>query len=118
MCIDHRPETSDHCTCTPHAVPERRYGFRQRCSSNECSSNTPVSQQPRLARTEDKSLVLTNLRRLLRFELLKTVLVAVRGHCIVDATIRKRQAIPDDELDLNLVHTTNDEDEDDEKVII
>ena len=54
---------------------------------------------------QDKSLVMANLRRRLRFELLKTALVAVRVH-------RGRyyqKAIPVDELDLNLVHTTNDE---------
>ena len=46
---------------------------------------------------------MANLRRPLRFELLKIVLVAVRGH-------RGRyyqKATPVDELDLNLVHTTN-----------
>ena len=49
---------------------------------------------------------MANLRRRLRFELFKTVLIAVRGH-------RGRyyeKAIPVDELDLNLAHTTNDED--------
>ena len=59
---------------------------------------------------QDKSLVMANLRRRLRFELLKTVLIAVRGH-------RGRyyqKAIPVDELDLNLVHTTNDEDNGDD----
>ena len=59
---------------------------------------------------QDKSLVMANLRRRLRFELLKTVLIAVRGH-------RERyyqKAIPVDELDLNLVHTTNDEDNGDD----
>ena len=59
---------------------------------------------------QDKSLVMANLRRRLRFELLKTVLVAVRGH-------RGRyyqKAIPVDELDLNLVHTTNDEENGDD----
>ena len=64
--------------------------------------------------SQDKSLIMANLRCL---ELLKTVLIAVRGH-------RGRyyeKAIPVDELDLNLAHTTNDEnrgddvdDEDDE----
>ena len=51
---------------------------------------------------------MTNLRRRLSFELLKTV--AYRGH-------RGRyyqKAIPVDELDLNLVHTTNDEDNGDD----
>ena len=59
---------------------------------------------------QDKCLVMANLRRRLRFELLKTVLVAVRGH-------RGRyyqKAIPVDELDLNLVHTTNDEENGDD----
>ena len=51
---------------------------------------------------------MANLRQRLRVELLKskTVLIAVRGH-------RGRyyqKAIPVDELDLNLVHTTNNED--------
>ena len=53
---------------------------------------------------------MANLRRRLRFELLKTVLIAVRGH-------RGRyyqKAIPVDELDLNLVHTANDEDNGDD----
>ena len=53
---------------------------------------------------------MANLRRRLKFELLKTVLIAVRGH-------RGRyyqKAIPVDELDLNLVHTTNDEDNGDD----
>ena len=56
--------------------------------------------------SQDKSLIMANLRPRLRFELLKTVLIAVRGH-------RGRyyeKAIPVDELDLNLAHTTNDED--------
>ena len=59
---------------------------------------------------QDKSLVMANLRRRLRFELLKAVLVAVRGH-------RGRyyqKAISVDELDLNLVHTTNDEENGDD----
>jgi len=57
------------------------------------------------------SLVIANLRRRLRFELLKTILIAVRGH-------RGRfyqKALPIDELDLNLVRNTNDDvDENDE----
>ena len=56
--------------------------------------------------SQDKSNIMANLRRRLRFELLKTVLIAVRGH-------RGRyyeKAIPVDELDLNLAHTTNDKD--------
>ena len=60
--------------------------------------------------SQDKSLIMANLRRRLRFELLKTVLIAVRGH-------RGRyyeKAIPVDELDLNLAHTTNDEDRGDD----
>ena len=55
---------------------------------------------------------MANLRQRLRVELLKskTVLIAVRGH-------RGRyyqKAIPVDVLDLNLVHTTNDEDNGDD----
>ena len=49
---------------------------------------------------------MANLRRHLGFELLKTVLIAVREN-------RGRyydKAIPVDELDLNLTHATNDED--------
>ena len=60
--------------------------------------------------SQDKSLIMANLRRCLRFELLKTILIAVRGH-------RGRyyeKAIPVDELDLNLAHTTNDEDRGDD----
>ena len=60
--------------------------------------------------SQDKSLIMANLRRRLRFELLKTVLIAVRGH-------RGRyyeKAIPVDELDLNLAHTINDEDRGDD----
>ena len=56
--------------------------------------------------SQDKSLIVANLRHCLRFELLKTLLIAVRGH-------RGRyyeKAIPVDKLDLNLAHTTNDED--------
>ena len=84
---------------------------RQRCSSNDVpqtSSNTPIA-----AKTgQDKSLVMANLGRRLRLELLilKTVQVAVRGH-------RGRyyqKAIPVDELDLNFVHTTNDEENGDD----
>ena len=59
---------------------------------------------------QDKSLVMAYLRRRLRFELLKTVLVAVRGH-------RGRyfqKAIPVDELDLNLAHKTDDEENGDD----
>ena len=59
---------------------------------------------------QDKSLVMANLRWRLRFELLKTVLVTVRGH-------RGRyyqKAIPVDEIDLNLAHTTNDEENGDD----
>ena len=59
---------------------------------------------------QDKSLVMANLRRRLRFELLKTVLVAVRGH----HGRYYQKAIPVDELDLNLVHTTNDEENGDD----
>ena len=59
---------------------------------------------------QDKSLVMANFRRRLRFELLKTVLIAVRGH----RGRYYRKAIPFDELDLNLVHTTNDEDNGDD----
>ena len=58
--------------------------------------------------SQDKSLA--NLRYCLGFGLLKTVLIAVRGH-------RGRyyeKAIPVDELDLNLAHTTNDEDRGDD----
>ena len=54
---------------------------------------------------QDKSLVMAYLRRRLRFELLKTVLVAVRGH----RRPYYQKAIPVDELDLNLVRTTNDD---------
>ena len=56
--------------------------------------------------SQNKSLIVANLRHRLRFELLKTLLIAVRGH-------RGRyyeKAIPVDKLDLNLAHTTNDED--------
>ena len=56
---------------------------------------------------QDKSLVMANLRRRLGFELFKTVLVAVRGN----RGRYDQKAIPVDELDLNLVHTTNDEDD-------
>ena len=59
---------------------------------------------------QDKSLIMANLRHRLRFELLKTVLIAVRGH-------RGRyyeKAIPIGKLDLNLTHTTNDEDRGDD----
>ena len=42
---------------------------------------------------QDKSLVMANLRRRLRFELLKTVLVAVRSEDILGATIRKRSLL-------------------------
>ena len=59
---------------------------------------------------QETSLDMANLRRRLRFELLKTVLVDVRGH-------RGRyyqKAIPVDELDLNSVHTTNDEENGDD----
>ena len=74
----------------------------------QTSSNTPTLLAAKTG--QDKSLVMANLRRRLRFELLKTVLIAVRGH-------RGRyyqKAIPVDELDLNLVHTTNDEDNGDD----
>ena len=45
---------------------------------------------------------MVNLRQRLRFELLKTQLVAVRGHC----GHYYQKVIPVDELDLNLVHST------------
>ena len=54
------------------------------------------------------SHVMGNLRRRLRFELLKTVLVAVRGH-------RGRyyqRALPVDELDVNLIDNPDHEDDD------
>ena len=60
--------------------------------------------------SQNKSLIVANLRHRLRFELLKTLLIAVTGH-------RGRyyeKAIPVDKLDLNLAHTTDDEDRCDE----
>ena len=60
--------------------------------------------------SQDKSLIMANLRRRLRFELLKTVLIAVRGH----RGRYYKKAIPVDELDLNLAHTDNDEDRGDD----
>ena len=60
--------------------------------------------------SQDKSLIMANLRHRLRFELLKTVLIAVRGH----RGRHYEKAIPVDELDLNLAHTTNDEDRGDD----
>jgi len=102
---------------------ERKYGDRcvkiekGTCNGLVFSTNGGMSPQATMflkrvatllaAKTSrDKSLIMANLRRRLRFELLKTVLIAVRGH-------RGRyyeKAIPVDELDLNLAHTTNDED--------
>ena len=60
--------------------------------------------------SQDKSLIMANLRRHLRFELLTTVLIAVRGH----RGGYYEKAIPVDKLDLNLAHTTNDEDRGDD----
>ena len=54
--------------------------------------------------------MMANLRRRLWFELLKTVLIAVRGH----KGRYYEKPIPVDELDLNLAHTTNDEDRGDD----
>ena len=54
------------------------------------------------------SLIMTNLKRRLRFELHKAVLIAVRGHKVQ----YYQKAIPVDELDLNCAHTTNDKDKD------
>ena len=54
------------------------------------------------------SHVMANLRRRLRFELLKCVLIAVRGH-------RGRyyqRALPVDELDVNLIDNDDDEEDD------
>ena len=54
---------------------------------------------------------MANMKRRLRFEiLLKTVLITVRGH----RGWYYEKAIPVDELDLNLTHTTNDEDRGDD----
>ena len=62
--------------------------------------------------SQDKSLIVANLRRRLRFELLKVVLIAVRRH----GGRYYEKAIPVDELELNLAHTTNDEDRGDDDV--
>ena len=65
---------------------------------------------PLAAKTgQDKILVMANIRRRLRFKLLKTVLVGARGH----RGLSYQKAIPLDELYLNLVRTTNDGDNDD-----
>jgi len=55
---------------------------------------------------------MANLRRRLQFELRKTVLIAVSGH----KGRHYEKAIPVDELDLNLAHTTNDEDRGDDVI--
>ena len=55
---------------------------------------------------------MANLRRRLRFELLKTVMIAVRRHR--GQYYEKAIPRPVDELDLNLAHTTNDEDRGDD----
>ena len=77
---------------------------QEKCLVNNNNNNTIyiAHQQP--------VKKMANLRRRLRFELLKTVLVAVRGH----RGSYNQKAIPVDELDLNLVHTTNDKENGDD----